>query len=276
MRILEFTQQPVTEIRYLNAGRGAGNFYEDRLAVHRGVVDRLPAGLDALLVTADLQGRERFQDRKAKDEPLRLLGEVLPERLMTEFLPEWGVPPDAKIGVLLAGDFYTVPALDRRGGSGDVTSVWTAFANEFAWVAGVAGNHDLFGENITPTRSFTARRDMHYLDGHTCNLGDMTIAGVGGIIGNPKRPHRRFEDDYLLAIMEVLERRPDILILHDGPDAPSVKGRGSSRVRELLEQSSLKLVIRGHSHWNTPFVNLTDRLQVLNVDARLVLLQCQC
>ena len=55
---------------------------------------------------------------------------------------------DGGIGVLLAGDLYTVPALDRRGGSGDVTAVWRAFGDEFSWVVGVAGNHDTFGADL--------------------------------------------------------------------------------------------------------------------------------
>ena len=44
--------------------------------------------------------------------------------------------------------------LDKRGGSGDVTGVWLAFADIFQWVAGVAGNHDTFGpDRIRRVRS---------------------------------------------------------------------------------------------------------------------------
>ena len=72
--------------------------------------------------------------------------EALPSRLTVEILPGVGLN-DGGIGVLLAGDFYTVPALDRRGGSGDVTAVWKAFGDESSWVVGVPGNHDTFGED---------------------------------------------------------------------------------------------------------------------------------
>ena len=116
MRIVEFQPDPIGEFRYLNAGRGPGQFYEDRLPVHVACVDALPEGVAALIATADLQGRERFEDAPAG--PLRLLGEVLPARLVHEVLPTLSLGASDRIGVLLAGDFYTVPALDRRGGSG--------------------------------------------------------------------------------------------------------------------------------------------------------------
>jgi hypothetical protein len=46
---------------------------------------------------------------------------------------------------ILAGDLYSAPGGDVRGATGDLRSVWSAFADAFAWVVGVAGNHDLFG-----------------------------------------------------------------------------------------------------------------------------------
>ena len=117
MRITSIESKLLTEIRYLNAGRGPGDFYNDVVPVHRGFVDALPEGTSAIVVTADLQGRESFES--AAGHPLRLLGEVLPAMLRADVLPCLGLPK-GDIGVLLAGDFYTVPALDKRGGSGDV------------------------------------------------------------------------------------------------------------------------------------------------------------
>ena len=40
-------------------------------------------------------------------------------------------------GAILAGDLYSVPAADMRGGFGDVAPVWRAFADRFSWVTGV-------------------------------------------------------------------------------------------------------------------------------------------
>lgn len=151
MKIKDITP-PLVELPFLNAGRGPGGFYEDRLPIHQAIVDRLPRGLSAIVATSDLQGRERM--RKSPTTPPRLLGEVLPDILVSRILPELDVPSEDKFGVILAGDFYTVPALDRRGGSGDVTEVWHAFADEFAWVAGVAGNHDTFGETLASSLRF--------------------------------------------------------------------------------------------------------------------------
>ena len=126
MKILSIDSEPRWRLPFLNAGKGPGGFYRETLPIHTGLVDQLPGDLEALIATADLQGRETFDS--AAGGPLRLLGEVLPEILAVEMLPELGIDPQHS-GILLAGDLYTVPALDKRGGSGDVTAVWQAFGH---------------------------------------------------------------------------------------------------------------------------------------------------
>ena len=100
MKITEFNPNPIVEFDFLNAGRRPNQFYVDKLPVHVGKVDRLPVGVDALVVTADLQGREAFPDRRHSDQ-LRLLGEVLPQMLRPT-LAGIGVSSDANVGAILA------------------------------------------------------------------------------------------------------------------------------------------------------------------------------
>lgn len=266
MRIQSIQQQPIAEVPFLNAGRRAGDFYRDTLPVHLGYVDRLPAGLSTIIVAADLQGRETFQS--ADGQPLRLLGEVLPNFLSQEVIPSLGIGSD-RIGVILAGDFYTVPALDKRGGTGDVTTVWQAFADQFNWVVGVAGNHDLFGDKATRPRF---SKPKYFLDEDCIEVDQLSIAGLSGIVGNPKRPWRRMVDDYNEALQQLLCENPDIIILHDGPNGPESSQKGMSEVRDSLEAFDPTLVIRGHAHWDEPLAELANGTQVLNVDARAVVL----
>lgn len=283
MQVTSFETKPILEVPFLNAGRGQGSFYVDKLPVHLGTVDALPDGVSALVLTADLQGRSRFEDSIG---PPPLLGESLPTKLVNEILPELDLPA-GRVGALLAGDFYTVPNLDKRGGSGDVVPVWQAFGNQFDWVAGVAGNHDVFGSDAeqsnfqrswkkTQASTRVARKlgcsRLHYLDEQSVTLDGLRIAGVSGIIGYPTKLQRRSEEDYLFAIESVLESQPDVLILHDGPDDPGLKQRGSSSVRETLEAHGDVLVVRGHSHWSQPFVELKHGVQVINVDCRVAIL----
>lgn len=270
MKIISFTPEPISTFTFLNAGRGPGQFYEDRLPVHHGCVDRLPEGVSAIVVTADLQGRERFQDSPGGIP--RLLGEVVPQRLVEHVLPTLGIEDPRHVAALLAGDFYTVPALDQRGGTGDVTAVWRAFAEQFSWVAGIAGNHDLFGE-VRQTRP-RFHPPLHYLDGDSVDVGRMRIAGIGGIIGNPSRPQRRTESDYLLTLEQLLDEQTSVLLMHEGPEGPGPRQRGNSRIRELLEQPRAEtcLVVRGHAHWDDPFAEYSNGLQILNVDARVIIL----
>ena len=269
MRILSLNPKLIVEIPFLNAGRRPGGFYVDQLPVHEAVVDRLPDGMSAIIATADLQGREQL--KKSPVAPPRLLGEVLPEQLLANILPELDLP-DGRIVVVLAGDFYTVPALDHRGGSGDVTNVWWAFADHFDWVAGVAGNHDTFGDDANAAPRFHSRK-IYYLDNNRVNIGGLKIAGLGGIIGSPRRARRRSEEDYCRALKSLLESQTDILVMHDGPDAPSHGFRGSTTVREVIEFLRPKLVVRGHAHWKEPFAELDGGVQVLNVDARVVVMR---
>lgn len=268
MRITSFENVPVLEIPFLNAGRGPGDFFVDRLPVHLGQVTGLPEELDALIATADLQGRETFQE--AMGGPIRLLGEVLPERLAADILPALNLSP-ARTGVILAGDFFTVPNLDRRGGSGDVSSVWQAFARQFKWVAGVAGNHDLFGHSPAPARRISA--NSHYLDAELVTLDGLSIAGIGGIVGNPEKPHRSTEKDLVEQIERLSVSAPRLFVMHDGPDDPVRGQRGSPVIRQALERVEPTLLVRGHAHWNEPCAVLSNRTQVLNVDCRVAILR---
>lgn len=268
MRVLSIKPEPIAELPFLNAGRGPGGFYEDRLPIVEAVVDRLPEGVNAIVATADLQGRERFED--SPNGVPRLLGEGLPSRLAVEILPRLGLDTRS-IGILLAGDLYTVPALDRRGGSGDVRAVWEAFGDAFSWVVGVAGNHDTFGTE--PTASPRFPRHLHYLDNDRVKIGGLKIAGLGGIIGNPRRPRRRSDDQYAECLEGLLRNRTDILITHDGPNDPVGRHRGSPRIREIVERLQPSLVVRGHAHWREPLARLSGGVQVLNVDARVVVLR---
>ena len=271
MRVLSLNTDPIHELSYLNASHGPGGFEEVRLPVLEAAVDHLPESVEAIVATGDLQGRERFED--AGGGPLRLPGEVLPGWLAETVFARDGYPRPDQVSVWLAGDLYTVPALDRRGGTGDVTAVWKAMREVFGWVAGVAGNHDLFGTALAVRPHCSRSSRMHFLDGERVSIGGLTIAGVSGIIGNPRRPQRKSEEQYLALVERLLGERPDVLLLHDGPEAPFPGCRGSASVREVAQRCPATLIVRGHAYWPTPLVELVNGTQVLNVDARVVLLR---
>lgn len=267
MRILKLKPEPIVELPFLNAGRGHGNFYEDKLPIEVAWVDQLPEGVSAIVATSDLQGREHFQFQTS--DSLRLLGEWLPAVLCESVLPMLELP-QGKIGVLLAGDFYTVPKLDKRGGSGLVVSVWEEFGRNFSWVVGVAGNHDTFGAKPMQRPDF--RLPLYFLDRSSVIIEELTVAGISGIVGNPQKPWRKTEEDFEDYIRSLAFFQPDILLMHDGPNVPELGYRGSARIRESLMKLSNTLVVRGHAHWDSALVEFSNGLQVLNVDARVVIL----
>ena len=268
MRIVELHPEPIKVFDFLNAGRRPNQFYVDTLPVYLAEVDQLPDDLEAIVVTADLQGREVFPDRRKSDQ-LRLLGEVLPEMLRST-LTGIGIADDANVAAILAGDFYTYPDLKGRGGTGDVTQVWHSFADEYYWVAGVAGNHDTFGQS---KRMSGSRAHVHFLDGDRITISGFEIAGLSGVIGNPKKNFRRTEEQFLSTVEQLLMSKTDILVMHDGPDGAKPGYRGIQEVRLIVEFTKPQLVIRGHSHWPEPLVELANGVQVLNVDATVVILK---
>ena len=136
IEIIGFDDDTLHRLRYRNAARGGGSTVET-LEIKRARAIGLPDTLDAIVATSDLQGI--VPDPRTCE--ATLLGVAVAEAL--EELAFYNVlPPADRIGVVLAGDLYSVPTADKRGGFGDVASVWRAFAKRFAWVAGVAGNHD--------------------------------------------------------------------------------------------------------------------------------------
>jgi Icc protein len=268
MRITQFHSEPLTTVPFMNAGRGGGPRFQDELPVHHARVDRLPDGVSAIVVTADLQGRECKAD--VDGVPGRLFGEVLPWMLIEEVFPCLGLEDPSRVATFLAGDFYTVPLLDKRGGTGDISSVWQSFNDCFAWGVGVAGNHDLFGKSWRPTPGFFS--NMHYLDGDVLEVAGLRIGGLGGIIGNRAKPQRREENEYFRALESLLRPELDVLIMHEGPEGLALDQQGNSKIRDLLERHPPHLVIRGHKHWAEPFAQFPGGLQILNVDARVVIL----
>ena len=238
---------------------------------YQGTVDALPEDMTGLIVASDLQGRDRHQNATGER---RLLGEVLAEELRA--LSDFGdLPPVNALGVLLAGDLYSRPSLDRRGGSGDVRQVWNAFAEVgFRWITGVAGNHDVFGEkpSVPDFHAFLREPGIHFLDGSSVELDGLRIAGVSGVVGNPRRNFRRAENDYVETVYSLAEHAPDILVLHDGPAIPDRGLLGCQLLTEMLELLRPTLIVRGHAAWDPWFVELKNGTQVVNVDAKVLLL----
>lgn len=241
VRIIEI-DDPVDEIVYLNASsRGRPE------PANLPIVPARAAGIaDAIIVASDLQGMLRHE----------LLGIRVAEYLEPRCDPY-------RTGVILAGDLYCVPGLNKRGGHGRVVDVWRAFSERFAWVCGVAGNHD----DMTGVSDLDR---VHVLDGNVVEIAGVRIGGVGGIIGNKQKPGRRTEDVQLGLVERVLDAGVDILVMHEGPHGDD-RQRGNHLVRAMVDAAHVPLVICGHDHWRVPLAE-RDGGQILNVDSRVVVI----
>jgi len=253
MKISHIEETPFYEIAHLSSGR-RGTVRHCRLPFYKVYVDRLPEGVSAIAVTSDLQGRE---DGEAN----RLLGEAVSEEL--RLLADVGDIPHVN-GVLLGGDLYDYPDCHKLGGSGDVTTVWNAFANDFEHVIGVHGNHDMVDDAALSG-------SVHVLDGNAVDCMGLKVGGVSGVIGSVNRNQRKSEADFCLMLKNVLKKDADMIVLHQGPDEPASGRIGEPAIRQLLEQHGESLVIFGHCYWDDPYAEI-GKHQILNVDSRVFLL----
>ena len=261
------------EVPFAAAAPGGGWTERRVLPVHAVDASWLPPGLDGLLITSDLQGYEKRRGAA------RLVSYGLIDEMRD--LARNGIDPSApRIGVVLAGDLYAHEDLTSRGGLGDVRPVWRAFADAFRWVVGVAGNHDDFGDGPQVGSNmvrFQSEERTHVLrEGEPTRLDDIVFAGVNGIIGQPGRPWRKRDVDFVHDLGLALATGPDILVLHQPPaiDSGLSRERGDRRVTEVLERVTERppLVVCGHRHWSSWLRILDNGLPVVNVDGRAVLL----
>jgi 3',5'-cyclic-AMP phosphodiesterase len=272
MRITDWNAQPIHELPFLHARRGGGVSEEGVLAITTAKISGLPEPLDGLVLTADLQGRELLpptnRQRRAGGHRLRegrrLLGEVAAEHLR-RLSSRGDLPAANKLGVVLAGDFWSEPGCTRRGGLGKVGPVWSAFGGASRWVAGVLGNHDQY-DHAGPTSG----RRVALLDGDIVEMDGCRLGGVSGIIGDPCKPRRKSESRYVQLLEEVLRGQPDLVVLHESPEVVEGGCLGKEVVRNCLMRQPPTLLVCGHCYWPIPLQTLANGTQVCNVDSRLI------
>jgi Icc-related predicted phosphoesterase len=226
-----------------------------------GRIDPLPKGIRALVVTSDLQGRECGRG----EGEARLLGEAFAEEIEAWIAANLEIPP-AEIAVVLPGDLWSFPVeRAKRGGYGDVRPVWNAFAQRFARVFGVPGNHDLFGPAGSVARAESWSESIDILDCGAIEWGGVRFGGVGGCVGNRARPFRYEASVQTERLRTVARLVPEILILHQGPPIDGRPHKGSIEVEEALRAlGSDTIVFCGHEAW-VHRLHRVGNARVLNV-----------
>jgi len=254
MKILKIESQPFHEISYKSSGP-SGKIRNSSLPFFRATVDKLPTGISAIVVTSDLQGRE-------KNGTNRLLGELVAEEL--SLLQELEAIPHVNL-VILAGDLYDYPDCRKLGGTGDVTGVWNAFAHRFEQVFGVHGNHDIVKEELL-------NKNVNILDCTSDTFMSLKLGGISGIIGRIDRNQRKSEEHFRSELIKLIAKKNDINVLHQGPDDLKNGQKGEPMIRVCLENKGAGLVVFGHCYWNKPLINIGSN-QVLSVNNKLFLLE---
>lgn len=279
MKYLEINTIPVERYPFL-APSTKSRLSLESIDIFSGFVEfSTPVSIDALVIAADLQGivlKEKpsgdlitevfpsiFEQELLEMEKIDLVdiipvGVVLPDFLKS-VLKELGISPE-KVLVLLGGDLY---GTYKRGGSGDVFDVWQAFEKGFGKVIGVLGNHDF----LPPSSNFNV------LDGDVVSYGGLTIGGVSGVIGNPRKPNRKTEEHYHSFLIRVMKKGVDVLIIHECPEIAEFSLLGRREIASWLKESSTEtLVCTGHIPWKRVLCDLPPH-RVINAEQRVIILQ---
>jgi Icc protein len=265
MKILNITQEASTFFPYYHASPrtdawGNQGVMKHDLPVFEVKVDFLPKYLEALVLTSDLQGV--IPD----DQGETLLGMVLPEFLAAFLQTDLGLNPQ-KTGVILPGDFYAT--LQSRGGLDDVRPVWRAFRQHFQWVCGVGGNHDDFGQNLDALQQFRREEGIFYLENEEVELSGLSIGGISGVAGSNGKHLRVPEPDMAAMLKKRLDRRPDLMVMHQNPFHASTPHKGGQFVTDALSRAPGQLLVCGHAIWDEPLIELPNEAQVLNTGERV-------
>ncbi len=270
MRLHFNSTKPIHHFPAVSVLPGSRGFAWIEIPLHHATTPTLPGPLEALLIAGDLQA---VDDSNQPIEQRRLAGIAIAEQCVALAEAE-RLPDPKKTGVLLAGDLYTDFALQKRGGTGDVRPVWEAFAARFRWVYGVAGNHDLFGQQAQPPWQ-PPQGQGELLHGTSVQPDGLHIAGISGVIGKSEKPWRILLKDHTKMVRNLLAKTPDILLLHEGPQDFIDEQTGNADILKALQRNGCKsLVVCGHRHWKNPIAS-NDKMQILNVDFRMVLVTAE-
>lgn len=247
MKILHIDSTHFYEMPYRSMGQTGSSQFKT-LPFYRVEVDKLPGNLTSCIALSGLLGRE-YGARN------RLAGEFLAEELV--LLQEMKAIPEIDL-ILLAGNFFCYPDFRPLTGTGDVTSVWTAFAKRCKAVTGVLGKHDSIEADKMPENALI-------LDGASTGDENLKIAGLPGIIDRSSEQNQVHE-----SLSRVISKSNEIVVLHQSPKGPGDKQDGSCLVRDYLKTEGAGLVISGNCFWDQPLVTIGEN-QVLNVDNKLFL-----
>jgi len=253
LRITRIEDEPFYLLPHRTSGP-KGKIRRNRLPFYRAYATGLPDTMEALVFTSDLQGREVGGKN-------RLLGVPVAEALNTMILNNAFPRPS---GMFLCGDLYDYPDCHKLGGTGPVDEVYEAFSEIVPQVLGVMGNHDEL------ERQPGLPPNVGILDGDITTVEELTVGGVSGIVGNPRRHQRRTEEDFLAEVEKVTTRKPDLLLLHQGPEDSECGRRGDPDVALSLATGYAGLTVFGHTRWNWPWLITMGNGQALNVDGRVV------
>ena len=253
MKITKIDNNPFHSMPYRSSGRNEIRY--NRLPFYFAYTNSLPKGVNSIVVTSDLQGR----DIKDSD---KLLGESFIDEIT--ILEELNIIPQSPI-ILSCGDLYDRPELNKLGATGDVTPVLNRFSSHFSNVIAVHGNHDIINKN-------ELHSEVIVLDGNVVNKLGIRVSGVCGITGKPKKNQRKTKEDFLNTLKKACNHNSDIIMLHQSPKGTLSDQIGNEETADLLSKMGSSLIVSGHCYWENSLTTI-GKNQVLNTDSKVYVIR---
>ena len=253
MKITHVDKSPFHVLPYKSSGRKKT---QDRtLPFYFAEAEGLPEDIDVIVATSDLQGRESDSSKN------RLLGYAVIEEI--EKLQQALIIPDINM-LVLAGDLFDSPMLDKLGATGNVTELLNAFTDAFGVVIAAHGNHDIVSKTHLDKR-------LNVFDGNVSVIGGIRVGGVCGVIGKETKNQRQSPDAFARKLAGVIKLGCRLIVLHQTPWGGESK-LGDKPSAEYLKHNGMGLVVAGHCHWGNDFLVDIGNNQVLNVDSKVVVI----
>lgn len=147
---------------------------------------------------------------------------------------------------------------------GDPTDFYWQFLQKSLGFYFVQGNHD------TPSKEnikILHESDNMVKNGSSVNTPIGKISGVNGIISDKSHPYKMSQDEYLKHLNKALSSKPYILMTHDTPALPKLKG--NEEIYKMASKYKPKIYFYGHCH-HKEFHHHINGTNYFNLDGRIL------
>jgi 3',5'-cyclic-AMP phosphodiesterase len=101
----------------------------------------------------------------------------------------------------------------------------------------------------------------------------LTFCGLSGIIGKVGKPFRKDKEEHLKKLIELILRKPDFLLLPEGPNNLKPDMIGIDDIRQVIKQARNTIIFCRHKHLEQSIIEKPNGVQIINLDCKCLILE---